>query len=144
MALPETAIREEGTSHHYLPPDVPAKATEKLVKLLDEACRRRGLEPRLGLHWTTDAIYREHVEKIARYREKGVLSVDMEISAIYSLAACRGVDCAAVVAISDELFEPYRVGFRSPEFEHGIRTAGQAALDVATGLASRPSDAARS
>ena len=133
--VPERAIREEGTSHHYLPPDVPARADPELLDQLEAACRTEGLNPPRGLHWTTDAIYREHREKIARFQELGVTSVDMEISALYALAAYRGFKCASVVVISDELFEPYRLGFRSPELVEGMGRAGLAALGVAQALA---------
>lgn len=133
--LPERAIREEGTSHHYLPPDVAANADPELLRRLESACRAHKLDPPRGLHWTTDAIYREHREKIARYQELGVTSVDMEISALYVLASYRGFKCASVVVISDELYEPYRLGFRSPELVEGMSRAGLAALDVAQALA---------
>lgn len=135
IILPETAIREEGTSHHYLLPGVPARADPELLDQLEAASRSRGLNPPRGLHWTTDAIYREHREKIARYQELGVTSVDMEISALYVLAAYRGFKCAAAVVISDELFEPYRLGHRFPELVEGMGRAGLAALDVAQALA---------
>ncbi|HEX5939348.1 MAG TPA: nucleoside phosphorylase [Dehalococcoidia bacterium] len=133
--LPETAIREERTSHHYLPPDVPARADPELLAQLERTCRTHGLNPPRGLHWTTDAIYREHREKIARYQELGVTSVDMEISALYALGAYRDFKCAAAVVISDELFEPYRLGFRFPELVEGMGRAGLAALAVAQALA---------
>jgi uridine phosphorylase len=133
--LPETAIREEGTSHHYLPPETPARADPDLIQRLEVAARGHKLDPPRGLHWTTDAIYREHREKIARYQELGVTSVDMEISALYVLAAYREIKCASIVVISDELYEPYRLGFRFPELIEGMSRAGLVALDVAEGLA---------
>lgn len=131
VVLPTSAIREEGTSHHYLPAELPATATYELVDDLRAACEQRGLQPRTGLHWTTDAPYREHKEKIAAYRDAGVLSVDMEVSAMYVLAQHRGAACAAVVAISDELYEPWRIGYRAPEFLAAITGAGLAALATA-------------
>src|SRR3990172_385626 len=131
VILPTTAIREEGTSHHYLPPEAPAAATAGLVDALRGAWRRDDLEPRAGLHWTTDAPYREHKEKIAAYRQRGVLAVDMEVSALYAVAQHRGVGCAAILAISDELYEPWRIGFRTGEFQRAIAGAGLAALAAA-------------
>jgi purine-nucleoside phosphorylase len=131
VVLAASAIREEGTSHHYLPAEVPATATSELLEELREACERRGLAPRTGLHWSTDAPYREHLEKIAAYRHAGVLAVDMEISALYVLAQTRGIECAAVLAVSDELYEPWRIGFTAPQFLTAVRDAGLAAIDVA-------------
>ncbi|OGO50069.1 MAG: hypothetical protein A2148_06130 [Chloroflexi bacterium RBG_16_68_14] len=130
VVLPTAALREEGTSHHYLPPDAPAQATPELADALRAAWQHPS-ELRAGLHWTTDAPYREHKEKIAAYRDAGVLSVDMEVSALYAVAQHRGVGCAALLAISDELYEPWRVGFSMPEFQRAIARCGFAALGAA-------------
>ncbi|MEX1253010.1 MAG: nucleoside phosphorylase [Dehalococcoidia bacterium] len=131
VTLPTAAIREEGTSHHYLPPELPATATPELVAALHEACMQAGLETRTGLHWTTDAPYREHKTKIDAYREAGVLSVDMEVSALYVLAQHRGVACASVLAISDELYEPWRIGFTDAGFLNAVTKIGAAAMETA-------------
>ena len=56
----------------------------------------------------------------------------MELSALFTLATCRGVECAGIVVISDELYEPFRVGFRMPEFVNSLSDAGLAALEVAS------------
>jgi uridine phosphorylase len=141
VVLPETAIREEGTSHHYLPAERPARADPDLVERLERAASAHRFHPPRGLHWTTDAIYREHREKIERFQKLGVTSVDMEISALYILASYRDFKCASIVVISDELFEPYRLGFRSPELVDGMSRAGLAAVDVANSLAVEASTA---
>jgi purine-nucleoside phosphorylase len=137
VVLPETAIREEGTSHHYEPPDVPARATPEALEALREAWKGNG-EPRAGLHWTTDAPYREHVAKIDTYRDAGVLSVDMEVSAMYVLAKHRSIRCAAILAISDEVFEPYRIGYTEPDFMASMLQCGLAAVEAAKALAGSP------
>ena len=134
IVLPMTAIREEGTSHHYLPHDVPATAATAPAEALRAACEQAGVATRAGLHWTTDAPYREHKEKIVAYREAGVLSVDMEVSALYALAQHRGIECAAILAISDEVREPWRLGFDATEFKKSITKAGIAALEAAAAL----------
>jgi uridine phosphorylase len=134
VTLPTAAIREEGTSHHYLPPELPATASPELSAALHEACLQAGVDARAGLHWTTDAPYREHKTKIEAYREAGVLSVDMEVSALYVLAQHRGVQCASVLAISDELYEPYNLGFIAPEFLNAVTKIGNAAVEAATAV----------
>jgi uridine phosphorylase len=134
VVVPANAIREEGTSHHYLPPEVPAVADAAVVEALRAAWKGAG-SLHAGLHWTTDAPYREHKERIEAYRQAGVLSVDMEVSALYCLAQHRGLRCAAILAISDELFEPWRIGFRMPEFQLTMVQVGQAAIEAARALA---------
>lgn len=136
VTLPTSAIREEGTSHHYLPPHVPAAATEDLVRALEAAWKGGNPKPRPGPHWTTDAPYREHKEKIAAYREAGVLSVDMEVSALFAVAQHRAVACGAILGVSDELYEPWRMGFAAPDFLRTMARAGLAALEAGFGLAS--------
>ena len=65
------------------------------------------------------------------YREAGVLSVDMEVSALFVLAQHRGVECAAVLAISDELYEPYRIGYATAEFANAFLRCSAAAVAAA-------------
>ncbi len=135
IVLPMTAIREEGTSHHYLPHDVPAAASAATADALRNACEKAGVVPRAGLHWTTDAPYREHKEKILAFREAGVLSVDMEVSALYALAQHRGVDCAAILAISDEVRESWHIAYSGSAYQKSMAKAGIAALEAASVLA---------
>lgn len=80
------------------------------------------------------------MQKIERYRDAGVLTVDQEISALYTLAAHRDIECAAVVVASDELYEPFRIGWRSRDFIENMGKAGLAALDVARGRGSSTSN----
>lgn len=107
IVIPTDTIREEGTSYHYLPADEPARAHIDLADRLYAAAAALTLpgapQPHRGLHWTTDAIFREQEEKISAFRERGVLSVDMEVSALYAVAQHLGVECVAILAISDVL-----------------------------------------
>ena len=135
VVLPMTTIREDGTSHHYLPHDVPATASTAPAEALRNACEQAGVAPRAGLHWTTDAPYREHKEKILAFREAGVLSVDMEVSALYALAQHRGVDCAAILAISDEVRESWHIAYSGSAYQKSMAKAGIAALEAASVLA---------
>ncbi len=133
--LPTTAVREEGTSHHYEPPEVVASASPRLLQTLRKACVEAGLAPREGPHWTTDATHREHTAKIEAYRQAGVLSVDMEVSALYVLAQHRGVECGALLVISDELYEPYRIGYAAPEFQNAFVKCALATIAAARAVA---------
>src|SRR5262245_41024361 len=101
LVVVEEALREEGTSYHYLPADQPAVATPWLV----EAAARQlaDLPHRRGLIWTTDAPYRETRTKVRRLAEQGVLGVEMETSAVYALARYRGLEALSVQIVSDQL-----------------------------------------
>jgi uridine phosphorylase len=99
------AIRDEGTSFHYLPPKVKVHSDPSLRKKLAEYLGRKGMMHYVGPVWSTDAAYRETVGKVRKFREKGVLCVDMETSAIFSLAGYRHVQAVSAQVISDILTE---------------------------------------
>ncbi len=109
------AVREEGTSQHYLPPRVEAKADTKLVAVLSESCGELGVQCHAGPVWTTDAPYRENPSKIAHFRRKGILGVDMESSALFSIGIFHRMRVATILAASSNLvvseakFGPYYI-----------------------------------
>ena len=132
IVVPTSAIREEGTSHHYAPHDEPAEADAPLVADLRSALEARAIPYREGVNWTTDAIYREHRQKIDLYRRAGVVTVDMELSALFTVARFRGVRCAAIVAVSDELHgDDWDIGFGREDFVRSMTKAARVALTVA-------------
>ena len=99
----DRAIRDEGTSHHYVESATYAHASETLVAATERLLTDRDEPHRVGPSWTTDAIYRETVAEVERYAEEGVLTVEMEASAVFAVAACRGVEAGAMFVVSDYL-----------------------------------------
>ena len=95
----DRALRDEGTSHHYLPPGDWAAAPQRLLDRLDG--RIDGLDQGVvtGSTWTTDAPYRETEQAIADARSRGIAAVEMEAAALYAFAAAqqRDVMCFAHV-----------------------------------------------
>ena len=139
IVVPTSAIREEGTSHHYAPHDALATPDESVVSVIRDVLAGRQTPYQEGINWTTDAIYREHKAKIARYREAGVLTVDMELSALFTLGAYRGIACGAVLSVSDELHgDTWDVGFGSDAVQRGMTRAGRVALEAASRIARAP------
>jgi uridine phosphorylase len=136
IVVPTSAIREEGTSHHYAPHDVPAEPHPGVASTITGLLDARGIPYLEGENWTTDAIYREHRGKIDLYRRAGVITVDMELSALWTVGAIRGVRCGAVVAVSDELHgDEWELGFGGETMMRGITRAARVALDAACSLA---------
>jgi len=118
LVLPTWAISEEGTSVHY-PLAGRSESSLRLRKELKVFFADRGKELREGPIWTTDALYRETREKVVRYGEKGILAVDMEYSALMQVAAFRRVELAAVLMVSDLLWqESWQPAFQSKEFRN--------------------------
>jgi uridine phosphorylase len=127
----ESAIRDEGTSHHYLAPDRQVAGDPALVTALAEALTQRGPAVRVGATWSTDAPYRETREEVARYQAEGVLAVDMELAALFAVAQVRGVAAAGVLVVGDSLADgrwqpPAELG----AMERSLERAYRAAIDV--------------
>ncbi len=131
IIIPTGALREEGTSYHYLPPDADPLPDADLTAALVAAAEMRGVTPAVGRIWTTDAIYREMDWKIRQYGAAGILAVEMELAALLAVAQVRGVRFGAVLVASDELFHPWQPGWHREEFLTGCRTGANIALDVA-------------
>ena len=93
----DRAIRDDGVSHHYLPSERYADASERLVSVLADTFDGTDVDHRTGSSWTTDAIFRETVPEIEHYRDEGVLAVEMEAATVFAVAEYRDVDAAAVL-----------------------------------------------
>jgi len=99
------AVRDEGTSYHYLPADAGptvASSPEARAALVAELVQR-GVPHELGRTWTTDGIFRETRAKVARRRDEGCLTVDMEASALFAVAAFRGATIGQLLYCGDDL-----------------------------------------
>jgi uridine phosphorylase len=103
LIVPTGAIRDEGTSYHYLPPAAPAEPHPEAVVAIEATLQARGLPYHAGLTWTTDAFYRETPGKVARRREQGCLCVEMEAAALFGVAAFRGVRLGQLLYAGDDV-----------------------------------------
>jgi uridine phosphorylase len=107
----ERALRDEGTSYHYLAPSEYSEADPNLVATAADALRGKALQAVVGSSWTTDAPFRETAEAIAAARSRGVLAVEMEAAALYAFARSthRKLLCLAhvtnMMAQTDQDFE---------------------------------------
>jgi uridine phosphorylase len=89
FVLIDRALRDEGTSHHYLPPAAFAEADPALAAAASDAVARLPVRVHRGTAWTTDAPYRETEEAIAAARAHGALAAEMEAAALYAFARAR-------------------------------------------------------
>jgi uridine phosphorylase len=105
IVICDKAIRDEGVSHHYIKSSKYAFASKALTKKIEEALTRFNLEYSVGTTWTIDTPYRETIAEIKQYQKEGVSTVDMEASAIFSVAEYRGVEAGSIFTISDYLAE---------------------------------------
>lgn len=98
-----SAVRDEGTSFHYLPAGRVVDADAAGVAVLEETLRKANVPFVTGRAWTTDALYRETRPRVARRVEEGCLAVDMEASAFIAVAKFRGVAFAQLLYAGDSL-----------------------------------------
>ncbi|MFA6283159.1 MAG: nucleoside phosphorylase [Desulfurivibrionaceae bacterium] len=116
LVLPAWGISEEGTSAHY-PVEGSSESSPRLRKELKDFFAATGKELREGPIWTTDGLYRETTEKVVRYGAEGILAVDMEFSALVQVAAFRKIELAAVMMVSDLLWQDsWQPAFQAKEF----------------------------
>jgi uridine phosphorylase len=89
FVLIDRALRDEGTSYHYLPPSEFSTPDAGLIELAAAALTPVDVQIERGGCWTTDAPFRETASQIAAMTEKGLLAVEMEAAALYAFAAAR-------------------------------------------------------
>ncbi len=103
FVVPDSAVRDEGTSFHYAPSSYEIKADQEAVQSVVHTLEREKIPYQLGKTWTTDGLYRETDEKIALRRSQGCLTVEMEASALMAVAQFRGVRLAQILYGGDDL-----------------------------------------
>lgn len=125
IIVPSSALIDEGTSRHYQDKDKRAALpSTSLLNVLESALAQNRAHFHQGPIWTTDAVYRETRGKVELFQRLGAIGVEMEISALFSVAEFRSIEIAALVTVGDELTSPrWRPGFGSQKFKHGRETA---------------------
>jgi hypothetical protein len=138
--LIERALRDEGTSHHYLPPAPFAEADPRLLDLCAQAFVAAEGSVLRGATWTTDAPFRETADVIAARRREGLLAVEMEAAALYAFARMRGQAVVCLAHVTNQL------GCIEGDFEKGEGNGACGSLDLVLALAEawRRSDQMRS
>ena len=130
FVLIDRALRDEGTSLHYLPPSTWAEAPAALVARLDGAFDGLAQAVTTGSTWTTDAPYRETPSAIARAEQLGVISVEMEAAALYSYAAKTGHDVICVAHVTNTM------ATAGNDFEKGEAYGAHDALELIVAIIS--------
>jgi len=129
----DQAIRDEGTSYHYLTPSKYASAATEIVTGFETIFRKHQQSFHRGASWTTDAPYRETRAELIHYQREGILTVDMEASALFAVAQYRGVKMGAAFIVSDSLsqskWEPH---FHSRIVKDNLKILFEFACEVLT------------
>lgn len=96
-----SAIRDEGTSYHYLPPAREVECPTPLASILEAELRKTGRTVRSGKVWTTDAPYRETNERLQCRANEGALAVEMQAASLFAFGTAKGVAVASVAMVSN-------------------------------------------
>lgn len=120
--IPKKALRDEGTSYHYLAPSRFVETSEPLRSLIREVLTQQGLTCSECCTWTTDGFYRETAEMIAYRREEGCLVVEMECASLAACARFRGAEFAQLLYTADSLADAGK---------HDPRSWGEASVTIA-------------
>jgi uridine phosphorylase len=103
LIVPSSAVRDEGTSYHYLPPSREVSASPEGVAAIERTLQKHKVEYLLAKTWTTDAPYRETPAKVQRRRAEGCLAVEMEAAAFFAVAQFRGATFAQILYGGDDV-----------------------------------------
>lgn len=103
LIVPTSAIRDEGTSYHYLPPEREVQPTPLAVSVIEETLSDHKIPYRLGKTWTTDAPYRETPKKVQQRKTEGCLTVEMEAAAFFAVAQFRNVAMGQILYGGDDV-----------------------------------------
>jgi uridine phosphorylase len=124
FVLIDRALRDEGTSYHYLPPAEYADAEAGLADAAAAACAAQGLPIRRGASWTTDAPFRETAAAIEKCRARDILAVEMEAAGLYAFAESRHRQVLCFAHVTN------RMAVAEGDFEKGEAEGSAAALAV--------------
>ena len=122
--LIDKALRDEGTSYHYLPPSMWSEADPALITLAERTFAHSHGHVHRGSTWTTDAPFRETESVIASRAATGVAAVEMEASALYAFARSTGHAVLCLAHVTNQL------GRVENDFEKGSDNGARASLDL--------------
>lgn len=124
LVVTTAAIRDEGTSYHYLSANHPAVADATLADLLLRGLGNFGVPVLSGTVWTTDAPYRETSQQLAEYARQGVLAVEMQAASLFAFGIARGLPVGMVAHVTNA------VDHEDAPFEKGTHEFGQRLLEA--------------
>jgi uridine phosphorylase len=129
--LIDRALRDEGTSYHYMTPSAFSAIDDGLLASMRGAFDDLPVPVLQGATWTTDAPFRETAEAIAAMQAKGLLAVEMEAAALYAFAKARGRPVLCFAHVTNQM------GRIEGDFEKGEGDGTVDALAVVVAAAGR-------
>ena len=129
VVLIEKALRDEGTSYHYLPPALYSFLATEWREAITSGWDEAALPLQVGASWTTDAPFRETEEAIAACQGKGILAVEMEAAALYALATVKKKNIVCFAHVTNQMAQ------NEGDFEKGQAQGSITALRILSQVA---------
>ncbi len=129
LVLIDKALRDEGTSYHYLPPSDYSYLNPKWKTALTAGWKEQGQPLQVGASWTTDAPFRETEEAISFCRKEGILTVEMEAAALYALSSAKDLDIICFAYVTNQM------GQNEGDFEKGQHQGSTSGLELIARIA---------
>lgn len=120
----DSALRDEGTSYHYLPPSDFSTIAPSLLRLFKDAFGNSSLTVATGATWTTDAPFRETEAAIAHAQRLGILAVEMEAAALYAFAETQQAEVVCFAHVTNQMAQ------KAGDFEKGAANGSHDALQL--------------
>lgn len=118
LVVANRAIRDEGTSYHYVRTEDEVCCPSRIASPIAEALSAAGFTVRTGTVWTTDAPYRETQSEIARWARAGALAVEMQAASLFAFAMARRANVAVVARVSNA------IDYEGSQFDTGSNQQG--------------------
>ncbi len=103
LIIPTSAVRDEGTSYHYIAPSREIAADKHMVQMIEKTFIQKNVPYIKAKTWTTDAVYRETPGRIALRKSEGCVAVEMEASAYMAVAEYNNVGFGQILYAGDNL-----------------------------------------
>jgi uridine phosphorylase len=120
LVVATSAIRDEGTSYHYLPPASEVACISPVTAFLARELISTGWAIRSGKVWTTDAPYREAKVELQKWAREGVLAVEMQAASLFAFGIAKQA-CVASVAMVSNAVDHTGEQFDTGSHEDGLR-----------------------
>lgn len=103
IIVPVAAVRDEGTSYHYIEPSREVECHKATADFIISGLERLGIPYTVGKTWTTDAMYRETPEMIELRRKEGCITVEMETAAFFAVSKYYDIPLAQLLYAGDDV-----------------------------------------
>jgi len=146
LVIATAAIRSEGTSLCYVPPEYPAVADLNVTSALLQAAKNSAARFHAGIVWSYDAYYAETEDRIRQWSQRRALAIDSESAPIFVAATLRGLKAGSIMVVDGNLVKgtkkseftaDQQTGEQDPRVEDGIRKEIEIALEAIRLLATQ-------